>query len=740
MMPMVDRHNSNHIGMVRSYHSTLHLIQQLNSMVVEHGSRRWRRRKTPMAKTTKTMNPSGDRRFNNIVIQLLCGSIKVKLLAMRLLYCMVDMVLRPANDIYLSVSSYWRDMIPGRCGSTIKYGTNSSCCCNDGPQTSVHGHATKKLSTKLMRTRCTLRSNSSRLCLLVTRFLLVSTATVNIVHAFAPRPQQKVRTCSMPIQMSSPSSSASSADTTTIVKPIKKICIVGAGIAGLSLAHGLINSHDHDDDEIEVSIFDSRPQLDSLAGSGVQLNGGIAGLGKINPKVQKAVIDGALPLQNIEGRHKAWGSEGDVTKLWNYQVSDIVNGAEQSDGTNEMIDENGSPYWYAIMRGALLEILLDELPVSTKKCTLNPAKSLASITSSSETERGAFCQFSDGSTAGPFDLIVGCDGIKSAVKEYVDKGSISDDDSKREGKSAALYSGIRINYAVQDAPLSKTDESNAASRTSYLKQTFADGAYSLSGTFGNGKDRPPCNCFFVTSLDDNYIGPFERKQGDDGGTTESVASTSEKNEVPENVDWNEKVEQSKSANRAQLLKKIQFHGVVDDRAEPIVSAADRFFELGVYFHAPFSLKGWSKEVPNSDGSYCVLCGDSAHAMPPFLGQGANQAVQDAYSLSSRIHKYNADIVSFASADADAAPMVEDGDDETETRPPSPPNLRLVLREYENVRWGPTTSITLKAVILGYLETGGPNGLYGKFRDVFFRILDVLGVPKKVLVDSMTPRV
>jgi hypothetical protein len=69
-----------------------------------------------------------------------------------------------------------------------------------------------------------------------------------------------------------------------------------------------------------------------------------------------------------------------------------------------------------------------------------------------------------------------------------------------------------------------------------------------------------------------------------------------------------------------------------------------------------------------------------------------------------------------------------------------PSLCSVLREYEKVRWGPTAAVTAKAVILGYLETGGMDGFYAKFRDVFFRLLDLLGVPKKVLVDSMIPKV
>jgi hypothetical protein len=71
---------------------------------------------------------------------------------------------------------------------------------------------------------------------------------------------------------------------------------------------------------------------------------------------------------------------------------------------------------------------------------------------------------------------------------------------------------------------------------------------------------------------------------------------------------------------------------------------------------------------------------------------------------------------------------------------NPPRLKRVLDEYQSARFFPTASITVKAAILGYLETGGRDGFYAKFRDSFFKILDFAGVPAKVLLDSSTPKV
>jgi hypothetical protein len=58
--------------------------------------------------------------------------------------------------------------------------------------------------------------------------------------------------------------------------------------------------------------------------------------------------------------------------------------------------------------------------------------------------------------------------------------------------------------------------------------------------------------------------------------------------------------------------------------------------------------------------------------------------------------------------------------------------------YEKVQWGPTTSISAKASILGYLEASA--GLIAKFRDVFFFTLGSLGVAKKVYLGAAVPNV
>jgi salicylate hydroxylase len=63
--------------------------------------------------------------------------------------------------------------------------------------------------------------------------------------------------------------------------------------------------------------------------------------------------------------------------------------------------------------------------------------------------------------------------------------------------------------------------------------------------------------------------------------------------------------------------------------DPRSGQAERIFDIGVHYHE--ILSSWS-----SSSGRVVLLGDSAHAMPPFMGQGANQAMQDAYCLANKL--------------------------------------------------------------------------------------------------------
>eukprot|EP00979_Chaetoceros_neogracilis_P008545 scaffold1904_cov280-Chaetoceros_neogracile.AAC.7 len=474
---------------------------------------------------------------------------------------------------------------------------------------------------------------------------------------------------------------------------IEKVAIIGSGICGLSLAHALQNSKDSAKCNIEAHVFDSRKSFNFGAGAGIQLTGGLATLRKINPDLHRAVTNAGLPLKQIRSRCKPWfKSEKPFATLLEMNLEEnikIAGGAAE-----EELIVDGKVQACAIMRGALQETLMNTLP---EKCAerVQFGKLLTKIDSGSD---GLICQFNDGTQAGPFDMVIGSDGINSAVKEYINTGSISQG-GKKEG---TIYSGIRVQYAIQDG---KSEDEDADS--SELVQYFGDAAYSLAGIYGAGEGKKPSKGAFLIFKDPAWNGPFKKK--------DAVAAE----KTNENADWNQDVESVGSL----MYQRIKDSEVPDIEVGPIAQNADRFFELGVYFHNPLSLRGWSKEVQGSDSRYVVLAGDAAHAMPPFLGQGSNQAIQDAYCLASKIFHHNANV---------AAPISsQSGED-------APKSLQGLLKEYETTRWLPTASITFKSIFLGYLETG-EKGFLSSFRDAFFFVAGKVGIARYVFLDAATPK-
>jgi salicylate hydroxylase len=97
-------------------------------------------------------------------------------------------------------------------------------------------------------------------------------------------------------------------------------------------------------------------------------------------------------------------------------------------------------------------------------------------------------------------------------------------------------------------------------------------------------------------------------------------------------------------------------------------------------------------------------------MPPFLGQGANQAIQDSYALAIAV--------------AGIGTVYSD--------------MTAALEAYELCRIPPTRKIMLKSRLIGNIETQAGLGAF--FRNNLFRILSATGVIEMEYLNSALPTV
>mmetsp|Transcript_18488 Transcript_18488/g.29476 ORF Transcript_18488/g.29476 Transcript_18488/m.29476 type:complete len:462 (-) Transcript_18488:377-1762(-) len=285
--------------------------------------------------------------------------------------------------------------------------------------------------------------------------------------------------------------------------------------------------------------------------------------------------------------------------------------------------------------------------------TISLNKKLVSVNENTDQVK---CTFQDGTTY-EFDLLIGADGIRSEVKRQVWAGSNLDLNPK--------YSQIRIQFGVAKGwHLTDSQE---------MQQWFGDGTYALAAQY----------------------------KGVNGQPFEMIALVfADPNEVSENANWEKGEVQLDCVNRLKASKN-------PPEVIQLAQRCDRFYELGVHYYP--ALQPWV-----SSKGRVILIGDAAHAMPPFLGQGANQAIQDAYCLAVKLAELKSGKIS---------------------------SLSEAARSYEISRKPPTAALQLESRLLGFLETaGGPGTIPASMRDIFFFVLGKLGIAKKTFVTGAVPRV
>lgn len=309
-----------------------------------------------------------------------------------------------------------------------------------------------------------------------------------------------------------------------------KVVIIGGGIGGLCAAIALKQAG------IDFEIFEAATELKPI-GAGIVLASNAMQV---------------FEKMGIEGKIMEAGHEIENAISVDQSFKPIT-----SLKVKEKVTKKYGIGSYAIHRGVLQKILINELDIN--KIHLN--KRLNSLV---QTENKVHLKFEDG-TAADADIVIGADGIKSAVRKSI------------FGEVPLRYSGQTCWRGI--VKLSMTPEMKSNS-------------YEIWGNEGGSR-------FGMVPISENEVYFFTTFLTEAGGKDEP---------------------------RKVKRKLLSIYSDFGDVAQQIIEARleENIIRSDIYDFKPIK-KWWTGRV--------VLIGDAAHATTPNLGQGACQAVEDAFVLA-----------------------------------------------------------------------------------------------------------
>ena len=389
------------------------------------------------------------------------------------------------------------------------------------------------------------------------------------------------------------------------------------------------------------------------------------------------------------------------------------------DANSSLVSESdGDVLCGTVMRADLLRALAAKLPPDS----LALGREVVEVeVKPAQAQRGsAMLRFADGSASSePFDLVVGCDGIRGVVRSAIDPNA-----------APAKYSGVRIVFgctAEDDAEAAMSARPEGSHRETH--QWFGDGCYALAFTAGGDDDQKKQHNIAVC-VADAFDPVARRRRREESGRNQQRSKDSSEPET-----------RPGRKRGVGGIKGIVVRRVVCERRRRVFFArrvprrsgrrgdARRVDASGVLVLA-FLRRGRALPRPGPSVARRVerlrVGGRRRARHAPVSGAGREPGA------AGRVVPRRAPRRGRGPRRGDKKPEIDGSTGRYRYA-----SVAEALDAYEATRKPPTTRIALSSRLIGFVETGG--GVVGLARDVAFAGLGATGVAGKIFLENAVPR-